>query len=152
VPSRWRLESLTMGPMEYEADITFWNAALRDFPRFPHLTKFRLIHHYCMPEPHNIFRRIDLPDEDHRPTQFNLYFPYNVPTWTRFGSIISNRDMFPLLEVVDACPTYGSRVMDPRRLSYLFSAPGARLTHWGNDWTYVDPRARNFISAPESFP
>jgi len=128
--------------MEYETDTDFWDAALRDFPGFPHLTKFRLIYHYCMPDEYNLFRQTDLPDEDSSSAPSNTLYPSYLICWTRFGSIISNRDRFPLLEVVDACPTYGSQFMDPRRLFHLLSAlktpPSGRLTHWGNDWTHPE--------------
>jgi len=80
VPPVWRLESLTIGPIERDEDSEFWDAALKDFPRFPHLTKFRLIYHYSMPDSSDIFRRTDLPDRDEHcePTVSHSCSPYNV--------------------------------------------------------------------------
>ena len=129
--------------MEHNEDLEFWDAALKDFPRFPHLTKFRLIYHYFMPNSYNIFRRTDLPDRDEHcePAMSHPFPSFDVSCWICFNSIISKRDIFPHLEVVDICPTYRLRLMDSLRLARLFRAlknpPDGRLTLWGNEVRFL---------------
>jgi len=61
--------------------------------------------------------------------------------WIRFSSIISKRDTFPRLEVVDVRPTYTLRLMDHGRLVRSFhvlkTPSGARLMLWGDEVRFI---------------
>jgi len=122
----WHLESLTMGPMYHEADAMFWEAALKDFPKLPHLTKVTVIYHYRTPK------------------------AFNTSCWARLNSILSNRDMYPLLEVLDVCPTFRSQRLGWRKLFDIKSAlrslnfSGRKLTLWGNACEVVFVRSGVF--------
>ena len=102
--------------MYHEADTTFWDAALKNFPILPHLTKVQIIYHY-------------------RGTSKM----FNTSCWDCLDSILSNRNMFPRLEVVDICPTFRSQQLGNQKISSIrhalqsLSAFGCkvRLTHWG---------------------
>lgn len=111
----WHLESLTIGPMCHEADHSFWGAALKDFPKLPHLTQVKIIYNY----------------RTHR--------AFNTSCWDRFGSILPNRAIFPRLEVVDVCPTIRSQSIGYHNLFAVRSAlstlktSGQRLEYWGQE-------------------
>ena len=93
--------------MYHKAEKAFWEAALKDFPKLPHLTNVKIIYHY------------------RKSTAFN------GSCWYCFGSILSDRDLFPRLEVVDVCPTLRSQ-----RLGYhKLGAIRACLTHFWSDRT-----------------
>jgi len=132
MPRLWNLESLTIGPMYHEADATFWEAALKDFPSLPHLTKVRIIYHYRTPK------------------------AFNTSCWVRLNRILSNRGMYPRLEVLDVCPTFRSQRLGWRKLSDVMSAlqsidpSGRKLTHWGNTCEVVFIRLGAFWSSPYS--
>ena len=98
--------------MYHKADIAFWRAALKDFPKLPHLTKVQIIYHYRTPN------------------------AFNTSCWSCFGSLLSNRDAFPRLEVVDVCPTFrsqrlGYHKMAPVREALMPLGSGRTLTFWG---------------------
>ena len=110
----WHLESLTIGPMYHEADLTFWNAALKDFPKLPHLTRVKIIYYYRTPK------------------------AFNHSFWYCLGSILSNRDTFPRLEVVDVCPTVRSQRLGYQKIYTILHAlrsiqsrDRSSLTFWG---------------------
>jgi hypothetical protein len=102
--------------MYHEADATFWNAALKNFPALPHLTKVQIIYHY-------------------RGTSK----VFNTSCWDRLDYILSNRNMFPRLEVVDICPTFRSQRLGSQKIFSIRNALQSlgtfgckvRLTHWG---------------------
>lgn len=109
----WDLESLAIGPMYHEADWVFWEAALKNFPELPHLTKVQITYHYRTPA------------------------SWNTSCWVSFTSILSNRKMFPRLKLVDVCPTYRSRQLGYRHSDQLLfpfrplRLSGIKVTHWG---------------------
>ena len=111
---RWHLTSFTIGPMYHEADAAFWEAALRDFPKLPHLTKVKIIYHY------------------------RTHGAFNTSCWDRFDSILSDRSICPLLERIDTCPTIRSQRMGVRNIAIVcgafstFRSSGRRPTHWGS--------------------
>jgi hypothetical protein len=115
VSPRWCLESLTIGPMYHEAATTFWDAALKNFPALPHLTKVQIIYHY------------------------RTYKAFNTSCWDRFDPILSNRNMFPRLKAVDVCPTFRAQRPSHQKLFYINDAlrflssfgPKLTLTYWG---------------------
>ncbi|KAF9645989.1 hypothetical protein BDM02DRAFT_3271329 [Thelephora ganbajun] len=113
VSPRWHLESLTIGPMYHEADAAFWGAALKDFPKLPHLTEIRITYHYRTAK------------------------SFNTSCWVGFGSILANRDILPCLEVVDVCPTFRSQRLGYQKVSAVSNAlrslhlSNVKLTHWG---------------------
>ena len=117
MPSKWHLESLTIGPMYHEADAAFWEAALKDFPKLPYLTKIKIIYHY------------------------RTHKAFNTSCWERFDSILSDRSTFPRLEGVDVCPTIRSQRTGTRYTSIVFGAfstlgsSGRRPTFWGETST-----------------
>jgi len=112
MPARWDLKSLTIGPMYHKADTAFWQAALKNFPKLPHLTKVQIIYHY------------------------RTYDAFNTSCWSCFSSLLSNRGAFPRLEVVDVCPTLRSQRLGYHKLSPLLDVlkpleSGPTLTFWG---------------------
>ena len=58
-----------------------------------------------------------------------------------FDVLISERDIFPRLGVVDICPTYKLRLMDFWHLFRLFrtleNSPGGKLTLWENEVRFL---------------
>ena len=58
-----------------------------------------------------------------------------------FDVLISERDIFPRLGVVDICPTYKLRLMDFWHLFRLFrtleNPPGGKLTLWENEVRFL---------------
>ena len=112
--------------MERDEDLEFWDAALRlsqvpSLDQIPaHLPLFHASFIY------NICRRTDLPDRDEHcePAMSYPFRPFDV--------LISERDIFPRLGVVDICSTYKLRLMDFWHLFRLFrtleNSPGRKLT------------------------
>jgi hypothetical protein len=77
ISPRWRLKSLSIGPMYHEAGATFWEAALREFQNVPRLTKAKITYGY--------------------PTSRS----FNISCWSGFNTISSNRGATPRLVDVD---------------------------------------------------
>ena len=99
--------------MSHETDDAFWEAALKDFPKLPHLAQVKIIYNY------------------------RTHKTFNTSCWSRFNSILSNRAILPLLKGVDVCPTIrsqrtGSRnTHDIRKALSALVSSGLRLTLWG---------------------
>lgn len=101
--------------MYHEAGDAFWEAALKDFPTLPHLTRVEIIYNY------------------------RTHKAFNTSCWSRFNTILSDRAILPRLEVVDVCPTIRSQRMGYYSLSPIRAAlstvrsSGRLLTHWQHE-------------------
>ena len=99
--------------MCHEAYAGFWEAALKNFPKLPHLTNAKIIYNYRTPK------------------------AFNTSCWYHFDSVLSNQDMFPRLEVVDVCPTFRSQFLGHNKAYAVCSAlrllesSGREVKHWG---------------------
>src|ERR1700753_820044 len=100
--------------MSHEAGSAFWEAALKDFPRLPHLSEIEIIYDY----------------RTHR--------SFNTSCWDRFNSILSDRHTLPCLRYVDICPAIKSQRLEIENETMVFDALssieslGLLLTHWGD--------------------
>ena len=115
VSPRWRLESLVIGPMYHKADAEFWEVALKKFPKLPHLTEIQITYDYRVPGSRN------------------------TSCWVSFASILSNRDMFPRLKIVNACPMYRSQRLGYQNVGELL-APLKSLKSSGIKVMYLGER------------
>jgi hypothetical protein len=100
VGEKWRLESLTIGPLTRKTDYNFWHKAFHDFPAGPRLNRLNdltIIYRY--------------PNGS----------AFVMRSWDYFDALLSRTDIFPQSMRVDI------KIMDAISTRTLVNALGRRL-------------------------
>ena len=91
LPKKWTLQSLTIGPQSNETNTGFWEEAFNGLPPLPGVRDVTIIYNY--------------------PTAKE----FNTDCWVYFDRLLTRRDLFPALELVDVQSTCRSRGLSSSR-------------------------------------
>ena len=103
---RWALKSLTIGPQIHETDAQFWEEAFEGLPPLPGVDNLTIIYNYPSVK------------------------AFNTDCWEYFDRLVTRRDLFPALRLMDIQPRIRSQELSPLKQSAIHNALSAISRSW----------------------